>query len=200
VWVVWHNWGRVTVLFVISVPVAILAGYLWTRLRVRRGGSAWHAVTEAIMLAGTAPWLGPLLARNPNQLASRRLMLAPLADVAEQFSGGPRYIAIELGGNLAVFAVLGFFLPLRYRIGLWPVIAIAGLASASIETAQYVLDLHRVTSIDDVIINTAGAVLGALASRHWWRRRRSAPLATGTQGSAVVSSSERPQSTSSSHG
>ncbi|WP_420853236.1 VanZ family protein [Segeticoccus rhizosphaerae] len=35
------------------------------------------------------------------------------------------------------------------------------------ETAQYVLQLDRVFSIDDVLLNTVGAGLAALASRPW---------------------------------
>jgi glycopeptide antibiotics resistance protein len=38
-----------------------------------------------------------------------------------------------------------------------------------IELAQYVFRLDRVSSVDDVLINAAGAGLAALASRPWWR-------------------------------
>ena len=40
-----------------------------------------------------------------------------------------------------------------------------------IETAQSVLQLDRVSSVDDVLLNTAGAGMAALASRRWWYRR-----------------------------
>ncbi|WP_269458445.1 VanZ family protein [Micromonospora coriariae] len=47
--------------------------------------------------------------------------------------------------------------------------ALGAGCSALVETAQYVLRLDRVSSVDDVLVNAAGAVLAGLASRHWWR-------------------------------
>jgi glycopeptide antibiotics resistance protein len=49
------------------------------------------------------------------------------------------------------------------------ILALAAVCSTLIETAQYVFQLDRVSSVDDVLLNTAGAGLAALASRHWWR-------------------------------
>ncbi|WP_214417233.1 VanZ family protein [Sphaerisporangium fuscum] len=43
------------------------------------------------------------------------------------------------------------------------------MSPAAVGTAQYVLRLDRVSSVDDVSINTAGAGPAALASRRWWR-------------------------------
>jgi glycopeptide antibiotics resistance protein len=48
-------------------------------------------------------------------------------------------------------------------------LALAAGCSVLIETAQYVLQLDRVSSVDDVLLNAAGAVPAALASRRWWR-------------------------------
>jgi glycopeptide antibiotics resistance protein len=59
------------------------------------------------------------------------------------------------------------------------VLALAAGCSVLVETAQYVLRLDRVSSVDDVLLNAAGAGLAALASRRWWR-------------AAAVASSERP--------
>ena len=47
--------------------------------------------------------------------------------------------------------------------------ALAAGCSLLIETAQYALQLDRVSSVDDVLLNTAGAVVAALASHRWWR-------------------------------
>ena len=49
------------------------------------------------------------------------------------------------------------------------VLALAAGCSVLIETAQYVLQLDRVSSVDDVLLNATGAALAALASRPWWR-------------------------------
>lgn len=190
-WSIWNTWGLVTLLFLVSVPVAAVLAWAWARLRSRRGVSTRDAIAEALMVVGTAPWLGPLLAPNPNELASRRVFLIPFVDLSQQIAKGPRFIAIELGGNLAVFAVLGFFLPIRYRISLLAITGLIAAASTSIEVAQYVFDLHRVSSIDDVTINTAGGVLGALASHRWWRRRRPPAPAFSSDEPAVSAKATR---------
>jgi glycopeptide antibiotics resistance protein len=62
---------------------------------------------------------------------------------------------------------LGAFLPVRWTAGT----AVAAAASTTVETLQHALDLGRVSSIDDVLLNTLGAVLAAQTSRHWWRSR-----------------------------
>ncbi|MBB4938212.1 glycopeptide antibiotics resistance protein [Streptosporangium album] len=49
-------------------------------------------------------------------------------------------------------------------------------ASLGVELLQYALRLGRVSSVDDVLINTAGAVLAALITRRWWAGR----IAAGT--------------------
>jgi glycopeptide antibiotics resistance protein len=45
---------------------------------------------------------------------------------------------------------------------------VAATASVTVEILQYGLDLGRVSSIDDVLLNAAGAGLAALASRRTW--------------------------------
>jgi glycopeptide antibiotics resistance protein len=76
-------------------------------------------------------------------------------------------------GNLLVFAALGFFAPMRFAAlaSLPRVLALAAGCSVLIEVAQYVLQLDRVSSVDDVLLNAVGAVPAALASRPWWRTR-----------------------------
>ena len=64
--------------------------------------------------------------------------------------------------------------PVRWRLGrgtgavLAVVAGLAAAGSATVETLQWALDLGRVSSADDVLLNTAGAVLAALVTRHWW--------------------------------
>jgi len=49
------------------------------------------------------------------------------------------------------------------------IFALGAGCSVLIETAQYVFQLDRVSSVDDVLVNATGAALAALASRRWWR-------------------------------
>jgi glycopeptide antibiotics resistance protein len=63
----------------------------------------------------------------------------------------------------------GFFAPMRFVVSVPRVLATAAGGSILVETLQYLLRLDRVSSVDDVLLNTAGAGLAALASRRWWR-------------------------------
>jgi glycopeptide antibiotics resistance protein len=84
---------------------------------------------------------------------------------------------IGIAGNLLVFAALGFFAPMRFGAlaSLPRILALGAGCSVLVETAQYVLRLDRVSSVDDVLVNAAGAVLFGLASRRWWRTTSSEP-------------------------
>lgn len=75
------------------------------------------------------------------------------------------YILIEVFGNIAMFAVIGFLLPL-----LWSefesfknIVLISFTISLVIETTQ--LFLPRVTDVDDLIMNTLGGVIGYMIYR-----------------------------------
>ena len=95
----------------------------------------------------------------------RAVSLVPLQDLHTM----PMYQVI---GNLLIFAAVGFLGPIRCAVLRPPrILAVAAAGSVLIETAQYVLRLDRVSSVDDVLLNTAGAGLAALASHRWWRTR-----------------------------
>lgn len=93
-----------------------------------------------------------------------RVSLVPLVDLFAMDRG-------QIVGNLLVFAALGSLAPLRFAAlaSVPRILVLAASCSALIEIAQYVLRLDRVSSVDDVLVNATGAVLAALASRHWWR-------------------------------
>jgi glycopeptide antibiotics resistance protein len=97
--------------------------------------------------------------------------LIPLRDLLTILASGPLTATTQVGGNLLVFAALGFFAPLRFAAlaSLPRILALTAGCSILVETAQFVLRLDRVSSVDDVLLNTAGAGLAALASRRWWR-------------------------------
>jgi glycopeptide antibiotics resistance protein len=92
--------------------------------------------------------------------------LVPLRDLTTM----PTY---QIVGNLLIFVALGAFSPVRFTAlqSIPRILAVAAACSVLIETTQYVLKLDRVSSVDDVLLNTAGAGLAALASRRWWRTR-----------------------------
>ncbi|HEU4426712.1 MAG TPA: VanZ family protein, partial [Pilimelia sp.] len=91
----------------------------------------------------------------------------PLRDLADQLGAAPSTAFFQIAGNLLVFAAFGFFAAARWRIGLPAIVAIAAAGSVTVEALQYGLALGRVSSVDDVLLNGAGAGIAALAYRRW---------------------------------
>jgi hypothetical protein len=168
----WRTWGNVIIAAASAVPVAVLAAFLLARRRGRAGHPApWRtAAADVGALAGTAPWIWMTLTPGTAQGVN----LVPLVDLARQVGHmSPGAAFVQVGGNLLVFAALGALLPVRSaRLASLPAVAgVAAAASAAVEILQYGLRLGRVSSVDDVLLNTAGAVLAALVTRRWWARR-----------------------------
>jgi glycopeptide antibiotics resistance protein len=129
------------------------------------------SLAEVGMVYGTVPlvWLTMMPGAGVG-IVPGRVSLVPLQDLATM---GP----IGIGGNLLIFAALGFFAPVRFAAlaSVPRVLALGAGCSVLVETAQYVFQLDRVSSVDDVLINATGAVLAGLASRHWWRTAAELP-------------------------
>ncbi|UTT61535.1 VanZ family protein [Microcella humidisoli] len=165
----------ILVTLLVGVPLGALAVALLVRARVRSGWSrSWAlraSISEIGMLVGTAPWLWMIL--TPSGGAGG-LQLVPLRDLLDVLRGGDTLV--QLVGNLLAFAAVGFFLPIRLRLARarWVpavVVLVAAGLSVMVETLQFVLQVGRVSSIDDVLINALGAALASLLSIRWWRSR-----------------------------
>jgi hypothetical protein len=162
----WQRWAHVIIASAFAVP--LLFGVAAARAR-RIGRLA--AAAEVIAVAGNLPWLWMVL--TPLDQESD-VHLVPLHELAWYLNGDLGSVAVQLVGNLAVFAAFGAAAPVRWPLRLPTIAALAAAGSATVEIAQYLLDMGRVASVDDVLLNTAGAVLAALATRRWWRTRRGA--------------------------
>ena len=156
---VWQHWGPVLVASALGLPVAVLLVVVLRKI----GRPVRFAVAEVFGVAGTLPWLWMILTPEPG--GERRLSLVPLTDLVAHDQ------VVQIGGNLLVFAALGAALPVRWAVGTAQVALVAALASGTVEILQYTLNLGRVSSVDDVLLNTFGAVLAAQVSRKWWRSR-----------------------------
>ncbi|MEU4240241.1 VanZ family protein [Actinoplanes sp. NPDC026619] len=162
----WHGCydteNGVVLVTLAGAPLAVLLA--WALARLRRVAFR-TALAEVGMVYGTVPFVWMTLMPGPGaRIVPGRLSLIPLRDLITM---GP----IGIGGNLLVFAALGFFAPIRFAaLASAPrILALGATCSVLIETAQYVFQLDRVSSVDDVLVNAAGAGLAALASRRWWR-------------------------------
>ncbi|WP_239134409.1 VanZ family protein [Rugosimonospora africana] len=154
---VWQSWGGVLLVSAAGLPLAGLM--VWALARAWPLRPVRYAVAEVAMVAGTVPWLWMILTPSPG--TPRRLSLVPLRDLTQL---APADLVVQIGGNLLVFAALGFFLPIRFAARVPTVLAVAVAGSVTVETLQYVLDLGRVSSVDDVFVNAAGAGLAAVCS------------------------------------
>jgi VanZ like family len=169
----WYHWfgtftgvvlGTVVVLPVVALAVCALAA----RRRATGTAPAWawrKSLAEVGLVYGTLPWVW--MTMLPGSRAGEvpgRVSLVPLQDLFAMDRG-------QVVGNLLVFAALGFFAPMRFAAlaSVPRILALGASCSVLVEVAQYVLQLDRVSSVDDVLLNASGAALAALASRRWWR-------------------------------
>ncbi|HEV7647702.1 MAG TPA: VanZ family protein [Actinophytocola sp.] len=173
----WHGCfdteNGVLLMMLVGLPLAGLV--VWFLARRRRAAgltSAWRmSLAEVGMVYGTVPfvWM-TVMPGSGAGIVPGRVSLVPLRDLLTM---GPLGIA----GNLLIFAALGFFAPIRFAAlaSVPRILALGAGCSILVETAQYVLRLDRVSSVDDVLVNAAGAMLAALASRRWWRTTTEMP-------------------------
>ncbi|GHJ57144.1 hypothetical protein Nm8I071_64510 [Nonomuraea sp. TT08I-71] len=180
----WHGWlgtfNGVVLLTVAALPLVALAVWALARRRTVQGVvQAWRtSLAEVGIVYGTLPWVWMIML--PGDRAGDvhgRVSLVPLRDLFTILAAGPLTVTVQIVGNLLVFAALGFLAPLRFAAlaSVPRILALAAGCSVLVEVAQYVLRLDRVSSVDDVLLNTAGAGLAALASRRWWRTTAGAP-------------------------
>ncbi|MBQ1041705.1 MULTISPECIES: VanZ family protein [unclassified Micromonospora] len=189
----WHGWlgtiNGVVLITVAALPLAALV--VWLLARRRGGGPAWRrSLTEVGIVYGTVPWVWMIMLPGDRAGAvPGRVSLVPLRDLLTVLASGPLTVTVQIVGNLLVFAALGFFGPLRFAAlaSVPRILALAAGCSVLVEVAQYVLRLDRVSSVDDVLLNTVGAGLAALASRRWWP----APAAPSPDRPRPVAATER---------
>ncbi len=147
----------------VAFAAVVWARRRWWLARVPLPIGRRYALAEAGAVVGTVPWL--VMTMWPDPVAPSRLSLVPVRDL---LSLDPSAVPVQVGGNLMVFAALGFCLPLRWPEFASPtrVFALAIAGSVAVEVTQYVLDLGRVSAVDDVLVNAGGALLAACASRY----------------------------------
>jgi len=172
----------VTVL--LGIPLGALALVWLARRRMSAGWRspwAWRATSAEIgILVGTVPWIWMIMTPTTGDGG---VQLVPFRDLARVLGG--QDTIVQVVGNLLVFAALGFFLPIRFRLAppaavFFVVALIAAGLSAILEALQFALQLGRVASIDDVLVNALGAAIASLLSMRWWRAQ-SAEKSTGPQ-------------------
>lgn len=101
-------------------------------------------------------------------------MLTPFQEIRRALRTGSSWLMFMVLGNILMFMPLGFCVPLLWRgWRWWKVLPLGCLTSCAIEFTQFFIG--RSTDIDDVILNTAGALGGFVL---WALCRRAFPRLT----------------------
>lgn len=96
----------------------------------------------------------------------RRGNLEPFGQIRSDWDGGSSIGRLNLFGNILIFIPFGMLLTLALRrspLRLLGAAAISFAASLALECAQALLGIGTF-DVDDLILNTAGGVLGAMAA------------------------------------
>ncbi|MDP2183416.1 MAG: VanZ family protein [Actinomycetota bacterium] len=167
-------------MYLIDGPIPLLVGtpfvVIWCAARLIRGASRSRVALEALFALYVLGLLGvtlfPILLGTPPEDVlgggiADSVNLVPLRSLAGIIGVGHRQVLRQIGGNIVLFVPLGVMGPL-----LWPrmrsiggLLVVGVVASVTVELLQLAqLGAHvafaRSVDIDDVLLNTCGALVG----------------------------------------
>lgn len=144
-------WGFVAGLGALTLFPADFWSYILDRLfHPEEWGTRWNWIS----LSSFYPTIEQILADN-RELHN---LFVPFQEIRRAMLGIP-WLTFMLFGNIFMFVPIGFFSALLWRNGKWWRSFLVGLLSSStIEAIQFFIG--RRTDVDDLILNTAGAVFG----------------------------------------
>ena len=182
------DWGREALLLVALASVPVIATWIalvgWrSRHAPRRHAAASATIDVAFLLSlvvigvlGLRPGLG-----LPGGFEQWNLV--PFRDLARALDGRPwgmQPAVVGLLGNLLLFLPFGFVSAVRFRRLTWPAMFALALAIAvGVELWQALTATGRSSDVTDVIMNTAGGMLGFAIWRALPRRRPRTRAASG---------------------
>jgi len=157
-------------LAVASLVIAIAAGGI-ALLRARRSGwrvAVARSLLEGILVVGLAaivlltimPVVDSGLAGPSPPLPVNLVPVLPL--VAQLQGEEGRWVLVTVAANIALYVPLGVGLAWRFGLRISLVVLIGLLVAIAVETAQAFAP-ERTSDINDVLLNTLGTCLGALA-------------------------------------
>lgn len=129
-------------------------------LRQRRWGRAVRVASALLLVGGILAVLSTTL--RGSSAPTVRVNFVPGASIVELSSEDNRNAVENVVGNVLLFLPLGFFATIVTRRRTAQVTLGAAVFSTSIELTQLALG-DRWVDIDDVVLNTGGALVGALA-------------------------------------
>jgi glycopeptide antibiotics resistance protein len=108
-----------------------------------------------------------LLTLLPEQ-RENQVRLRPFSDIGEALLGPDKELLLETATNLLLFVPFGAALRLR-GLAIARTAVLGLLVSAVVEGAQLGLVSGRTASVDDLLLNTLGAVVGNALISRWMR-------------------------------
>lgn len=168
----WRAFGALLPLGLAGTGALIVMTLAWRRLGPRARSltalgflTVWSIGMAAVSLRPQPGWLD-----EHNVTRYRGFNPMPFSEIGDALTNCVTWhVAVEqLVGNLALFAPLGVGLAMvaDARRARWLLGFAAGAAVGSIvEAAQWALAVGRVSSVDDVLLATAGSGIGFLIAR-----------------------------------
>lgn len=95
--------------------------------------------------------------------------LRPFSELGEAFLEPDLGLLVESAANVLLFLPFGAALRLR-GLGIGTTALLGLLVAGAVEAAQLLFVSGRTTSVDDLLLNTAGAVLGSALLSLWLTR------------------------------
>jgi glycopeptide antibiotics resistance protein len=96
--------------------------------------------------------------------------LRPFSEIGEALLGPDFGLLLETAANVVLFVPLGAALRLR-GLSIGSTVLVGLLVSGAIEGAQLLFVSGRTTSVDDLLLNTTGAVVGNALLSRWVVRK-----------------------------
>lgn len=161
---IWRAFGYLVPLFFISILATLLPGYLLYRKRIKHLDSVYAFKSTVIDLLLILNVLGILMVTLLSGTWGRpsTLQLVPFESIKNVILNSFRIMElVNLLLNIILFIPLGFLLYWRLNPKKILVVTMSGLIfSVLIELTQYILPVARITSIDDILLNTLGTAIG----------------------------------------
>jgi glycopeptide antibiotics resistance protein len=150
----------------------IVVAAIWAAaaaVRARNGGiesAVTTSAAEAILAVGIAAILVMTVVPLKTPLPGHYQLpvpvnLVPLLPLVGALQADPGWTLVNIVGNVALYGPLGIGLAWRFGLRTAWIVATAAAASIAVETWQAVSGGQRTSDIDDVLLNTAGALLGS---------------------------------------
>ena len=158
---------QIAIFMAVSLPAVILVRFIFHKISKHRLKEVnwFHEAGVILLFAVLAGIASQTILPESNQYNFILINLKPFNKFAEIKDAAGRYmfryIVTEVYGNIMLFAPVGLLMPLVWRKQekFW-VLLVSGIAiSTAIEVVQLALPL-RATDIDDIIMNTCGALIG----------------------------------------